>query len=401
MRSKDLKPKMAVLLMIMFLALPLSTWAEVTMKLDVDLPLAAEAAVLMEAHNNQVLYDRNAETRMHPASLTKIMTLLLVGEALDQELIHWDDQVKVSLNAYRMNIGSRMFLEHEQLVSVEDLVKGIAIISANDACVAIAEYIHGSEQAFVQNMNKRAAELGLKNTSFVNSHGLHDPGQYMSAMDVACLAAFFIRTQQKIARFQAEKEWTFNNIRQFNRNPLLGKYEGVDGIKTGFLNEAGWCLAATAKRDDLRLISVVMKSPDAATRKTDSEVLLQHGFNRYESIKIAAAGETMESIKVSRGKEKTVPVVPAEDIDVVIPRGQERFIKEKLTMEQKKVKAPLKKGDELGHLKVFYDQDLLLDKKLVAGKDIERQGFFAHIGSSIKGFFVGIWQRIFGPGKKS
>ncbi|NLZ28945.1 MAG: D-alanyl-D-alanine carboxypeptidase [Firmicutes bacterium] len=401
MKSKDLKLKIAVLLMILFLALPVSTRAEVTMKLDVDLPLAAEAAVLMEAHNNQVLYDKNAEARMHPASLTKIMTLLLVGEALDQELIHWDDQVKVSLDAYRMNIGSRMFLEHEQIVSVEDLVKGIAIISANDACVAIAEYIHGSEQAFVQNMNKRASELGLKNTSFANSHGLHDPDQYMSAMDVARLAAYFIRTQQKIAGFQAEKEWTFNDIRQFNRNPLLGKYEGVDGIKTGFLNEAGWCLAATARRDGLRLISVVLKSPDAATRKADSEVLLQHGFNRYELIKIAAAGEMMESIKVSRGKEKTAPVVPAGDIDVVIPRGQERFIKEESTVGQKKIKAPLKKGDELGHLKVYYDQNLLLHKKLVAGKDIERQGFLASIGSSIKEFFVSIWQRIFGSGKNS
>lgn len=403
MKFGHVKPKVILLIMVimaLIIAIPVSTRAEVPMKLDVDLPLTSEGAVLMEAHNSQVLYEKNAETPLHPASLTKIMTLLLVGEAIDQELIHWDDQVKVSLNAYKMNIGSRMFLEHNQEVSVRDLVKGIAIISANDACVAIAEHIYGSEQMFVQNMNRRAAELGLKNTSYVNSHGLHDPGQYMSAMDVARLSSYFIRTQPEITKYQAEKEWTFNDIKQYNRNPLLGKYEGTDGIKTGFLDEAGWCLVASAKRNGFRLISVVMKSPSAASRGSDSEVLLQHGFNRYELIKKAAAGETVESVKVARGKERTVPLVPTEDIDIVIPRGQDRFIKEELIVEQNKIKAPLKKGDELGRLKIFYNQDLLLEKKLVAGKDIERQGFFAYIGSSIKGFFVGIWQSIFGSGKK-
>lgn len=386
------------LIIVFFLALPFSAAdAQLPMITDVDLPIESEAAVLVDGHNGKVLFEKEADKPMHPASLTKIMTLLIVGEAIDAERIHWDDTVTVSLNAYQMNIGSRMFLEHEQEVSVRELIKGITIVSANDACVAIAEHIYGSEEAFVREMNKRAEELGMANSNFSNTHGLHDPEQYMSAMDVATLSAYYTRTQPEIAAYQAEREWTFNDIRQYNRNPLLGKYEGAMGIKTGFLNEAGWCLAAMAERNEFRLISVVLNAPDSGTRGNDSRVLLNHGFNQYEHYSIAGAGDKVTEAPVVRGTTETVPLVAVSDIDAVIPREQGEYLKEELVLDEDVV-APVEEGELLGHLEVFYGDDLLLKSGLAAGEDVERQGFFAYIGTSIKNFFTGIWQSIFGGG---
>ncbi len=393
MLSKKIRIITIILIMAFFIAVPFSVYAQLPMQLDVELPIESETAVLLDAHNGQVLYEKDANKPMHPASLTKIMTLLLIGEAIDDELIRWDDTVTVSLNAYRMNIGSRMFLEHEQEVSVRDLVKGIAIISANDACVAMAEHIYGSEEAFAQRMNQRAEELGMTNTTFRNTHGLHDPEQLMSALDVAILANYFTETQPEIAAYQAEREWTFNEIRQYNRNPLLGRYEGASGIKTGYLSQAGWCLAGLAERNGFSLISVVLNAPDSPSRGNDSQVLLNHGFNRYDFYREANAGEEVKTAAVERGQTQTVPLVAVKNIDVVIPKDQERFIEKELVLEDKIV-APVEEGDILGTLKVFYGDDLLLETTLAAGEDVERQGFFAYIGSSIKGFFTDTWQRI-------
>jgi len=372
------------------------TQEAIPMQQEIDLPIEAESAILVEAHNNQVLYNKNATEPMHPASLTKIMTLLLAGEALDEEAISWDDRVTVSLAAYEMDdTGSIMYLDHDDEVTVEELIKGIAIISANDGCVALAEHIAGSEERFVQLMNERAEELGLENTNFTNSHGLHDDNQYMSALDVARLASYFIRTQPEIAAYQAEREWTYSDIKQFNRNPLLRDYEGADGIKTGYLSAAGWCLAATAERDDFRLISVVLNSPTEEDRGIDSQSLLDFGFNNYELVNWAAEGEEIDSVPVIRGVEETVPVAPTEDVEVVIPGGQSEHIT-KNVIPREEIEAPIEEGEQLGLLNVYYDDELLLETHVAATQDLERQGFFAYLWSSITGFFSGIWQSIFG-----
>ena len=381
--------KKALILFLVFILLffyPVASLAQAPMQSDAELPIVSEAAVLMEAHNGTVLYEKNARKPMHPASITKIMTLLLVGEAIDEEIIDWDDTVTVSLNAYRMNIGSRMFLEHNQKVSVRDLVKGIAIISGNDACVAIAEHVAGSEENFVKQMNRRAEELGMVNTNFENSHGLHDPKQTMSAFDVAVLSDFFLRTQPEIAAYQSEKEWTFNDIRQYNRNPLLDRYEGASGLKTGYLSEAGWCLAGSAERNGFRLITVVMKSPDSATRASDSQVLLNHGFNRYILDKRAFDNTRITSAPVIRGSIESLDLFPVSDIDIIIPRDQEVYLTEELVLEEKIV-APVEKGDVLGEITIFYDDDELFSMELIASEDVERLGFFAYIWRSILNLF--------------
>ncbi len=386
----SIRRKVVVCLVVFLLLafLQSSSFAQLPMKSEAELPIVSEAAVLMEVHNGTVLYEKNAGKPLHPASIAKIMTLLLVGEAIDEGIINWDDTVTVSLNAYRMNIGSRMFLEHNQRVTVADLVKGIAIISGNDACVAIAEHIAGSEENFVKQMNRRADELGMIGSNFVNSHGLHDPKQTMSALDIAVLSAFFLNTQPEIAAFQSEKEWTFNDIRQYNRNPLLDRYEGASGIKTGYIAEAGWCLAATAERNGLRLISVIMKSPDSATRASDSQLLLNHGFSRYILDKRAFDNTQITSVPVVRGDINELGLYPLSDIDIVLPKDQEIYLEEEISLEEKIV-APLEKGTILGKITFSYDNEELFSVELAAGEDVERLGFFAYIWRS----FINLFRR--------
>ncbi len=391
--------KAIICLLIMILGgmvfMPTGAYAQTSMLSEIELPLDAENALLMEGHNEQVLYAKNAEEPVQPASITKIMTLLLAGEALEKGNISLDDIIATSLRAYEMQTGSQMFLEHEQEVSVEDLIKGIAIISANDACILLAEHIAGSEEMFVQKMNERAEELGLSNTNFTNSHGLHDSEQYMSPLDIAHLANYFIRTQPEIFALHSEKEWTFNNIRQYNRNPLLGTFEGVDGIKTGYLPEAGWCLAATAERDGYRLIAVVMNSETETTRGVDAQVLLTHAFTNYDHFTYAFEGEEVSETTVHRGTEETVPLLTTSNIDVVVPNNHEEHI-EKEVRPHSDIEAPIEKGEPLAIMEIYYGNDLIREVELVAGEDVERQGFFSYIFSSIGGFFSGIWQSIFG-----
>ncbi len=391
------KTIICLLLMILgsMIFMPAGAHAQTSMLSEVELPLEAENALLMEGHNEQVLYAKNAEEPVHPASITKVMTLLLAGEALEEGAISLDDTVATSLRAYEMQTGSQMFLEHEQEVSVENLIKGIAIISANDACILLAEHIAGSEEMFVQKMNERAEELGLSNTHFTNSHGLHDSEQYMSPIDIAHLANYFIRTQPEISALQAEKEWTFNNIRQYNRNPLLGTFEGVDGIKTGYLPEAGWCLAASAERDGYRLIAVVMNSETETTRGVDAQVLLTHGYTNYDHFTYAFEGEEVSEAPVHRGTEETVPLLTTSNIDVVVPNNHEEHI-EKEVHPHNDIEGPIEEGTSLATMEIYYVDDLLREIELIAGEDIERQGFFSYIFSSIGGFFSSIWQGIFG-----
>lgn len=363
------------------------------------LPLVATSAVLIEAHNGQILYEKDARVPMAAASLTKIMTLLLAMEARDQGLVDWEDKINISQKAWETS-GSQMFLEIGQEVSFRDLIKGIAIISANDACVAIAEYLYGSEEAFVQRMNQRAGELGLEHTTFTNSHGLPAPEPMMSTLDVARLAMFYIDTQPEVFALHSEKEFTFNGIWQTKQpsfNLFLNRFPGADGLKTGFTSQAGYNLAATAKRDDLRFISVVMNSGNDDTRRTDSETLLNYGFTNFRLVRIAGEGETVDHARVPRGKIREVSLVAPGNIEVVVPRGQENEVQQKLTLD-KNIAAPIEKGQRLGKMEVYLGDTLITASELLAGEDIERQGFLAHAWTSFKDFIGGLWQRITGGG---
>ena len=212
--------------------------------------------------------------------------------------------------------------------------------------MAVAEHLYGSEAAFVQQMNRRAEELGLENTHFVNSHGLHDPDQYMSALDIARLAAYFIQTQPEAAAFQAEREFTFNDIRQFNRNPLLGYYPGADGVKTGSTPQAGYCLAATSKQQGMRLISVVLNTPGMRERGQDSEVLLNYGFRNYKLATLYYAGETVAHVAVSRGRQREVPLMARQPVVAVIPREDEDYNIEQVLLLEETIAAPVEERAE-------------------------------------------------------
>lgn len=360
----------------------------------VELELNASSAVLIDAENGTLLYEKYASVPQPPASLTKLMTLLLAMEDLKSGLVDWNTTVTVSERAWKTG-GSQMFLNIGQQVSFEDLLKGIAIISANDACIAVAEHLSGSVEAFVQRMNLRAAELGLENSHFVNPHGLHDPDHYMSALDVAHLAAYFIRTQPEAATFQSEKEFTFNEIRQFNRNPLLGSYPGADGIKTGSTPEAGYCLAATSKQQGMRLISVVLHSDSETQRQEDSETLLNYGFLNFELKVLYEKEDVVASFPVKRGQKRDLPLVAGGPVQAVVPRGDSSYtIKEELDLPDK-VAAPVKKGDIIGSLRLISPGGELIAKvELTAREDLKRLGFIPNLLRQTGDLIAGLWQRI-------
>ncbi|NLA26034.1 MAG: D-alanyl-D-alanine carboxypeptidase, partial [Firmicutes bacterium] len=290
---------------------------------------------------------------------------------------------------------SQMFLNIGQQVSFKDLLKGIAIVSANDACIAVAEHLNGSVEAFVERMNRRAEELGLENSHFVNPHGLDDPDHYMSALDVAHLAAFFIRTQPEAAAFQSEKEFTFNEIRQFNLNPLLGNYPGADGIKTGSTPGAGYCLAATSKQQGMRLISVILNTDDETQRQEDSEMLLNYGFRNFELKVLYEKEEVVARFPVKRGQKRDVALVAASPVQVVVPRGDNSYtIEEELDLPDK-IAAPVRKDEVIGslHLK-SPGGEIIAEVELMAQEDLKRLGFIPNLLRQTGDFFAGLWQRV-------
>ncbi|HPZ64485.1 MAG TPA: D-alanyl-D-alanine carboxypeptidase family protein [Bacillota bacterium] len=358
------------------------------------LDLHTDAAVLIEAETGTLLYaGPDAEKPMPPASLTKIMTLLIAMEEMERGAVDWDTPITASQKAWETG-GSTMFLNIGQQATFRDLIRGICIVSANDACVAIAEYLYGSEAAFVEQMNRRAKELGLENTHFVNSHGLHDDDHYMSPLDVARLAAYFIKTQPEAARFQSEREFTFNDIRQFNRNPLLGNFPGADGIKTGSTPEAGYCLAATSKQDGMRLISVVMNTPGNEERGEDSRVLLNYGFRNFQFVLLAEAGETVTTVPVTRGRRRELPATAKAPIRLVIPRHVNENRLEQVFSLPDSVKAPVEKGTPLGSVQVKLEGETLAEMELLAGDSVEKLGFFASLWRSIGDSISSLWQKI-------
>ena len=324
----------------------------------------AKSYVLMDHASGSLLAEHNAHLRADPASLTKIMTAYVVYKSLASGDISLDDQVLISEKAWR-SVGSRTFIEVGDRVRLEDLLLGLIIQSGNDASIALAEHIAGTEEAFADIMNTQALRLGLKNTHFRNATGLTDVEHVTTAYDVALLSRALIAEYPEEYKLFAQKEYTFNGIKQLNRNKLLWRESAVDGIKTGYTEAAGYCLAASAVRNDMRLISVVMGTKGSKARTVNSQALLNYGFRNFESRKLHKAGESLLAQRMWNGESKLVQLGLAEDLYITVLRGQDQNLKVDMSVDED-ILAPVEKGDALGVFKVKFQGEDYLERPLVA-----------------------------------
>ena len=364
------------------------------MSLSVLIPsppqIAGSSYVLMDAKSGRIIMEENSHERLPPASLTKMMTAYIVERELDEGRISMSDMVPISVKAWKTE-GSRTFVKEGTQVAVEDLLRGVIIQSGNDASVALAEFVAGSEGAFVDIMNQQAQLLGMKDTHFENATGLPSPDHFSTAYDLAILARAIINDYPENYPIYAEKHFTYNNIRQPNRNSLLWRDNSVDGLKTGHTEEAGYCLVASAKRNDTRLIAVVMGTGSAESRSQEVQKMLNYGFRYYESERLFRAGQELIEARVWGGQADEVSIGMAEDVYVTIPRGSRDSLESTVDLDSV-IKAPIKVGDELGQVKVSYNGDVLVDQPVLALTDVPEGGFFKRIWDAIKLFFVQLFQ---------
>lgn len=348
--------------------------------------VAAKGFLLVDYTTGKVIAEENADIQLAPASLTKMMTAYVIGRELQQGTIKNDDLVTISENAWAKNFpdSSLMFLEVGKKVKVSDLNRGIMVQSGNDACVAMAEHIAGSEDAFANMMNTYAQQLGMTSTHFVNAHGLHDADHYTTPRDMAILAAALVRDVPDIYAIYSEKEFTFNNIKQYNRNSLLwDKSLNVDGIKTGHTSEAGYSLITSATQGDMRLVSVVMGTESERARKTENKKLLRYGFRFYETITPYKAGESFASQRIYMGDRETVDLGILNDTPITIPRGQRKNLKANFELD-KKLEAPLAKGQQVGKVYLQLDGEDVAEYPLVTLQEINEGGFFDRMVDYVK-----------------
>ena len=340
--------------------------------------VAASGYILLDANTGDVIAEQNADMQLAPASLTKIMTMYVVGQELQAGNISLTDQVTISEKAWAKNFpdSSKMFIEVGTLVSVSDLMHGIVIQSGNDACVAMAEHIAGSEEAFASMMNAHAAKLGMSSSHFVNSHGLHDSEHYTSPRDMALLSRALIRDNPNEYTLYSQKEFTYNGIRQYNRNSLLwDKALSVDGIKTGHTSDAGYSLITSATQGDMRLVSVVMGTESERARKVENKKLLRYGFRFFESVSPYNAGHSFVAHRIYMGDRKTVDLGITQDVSLTIPRGQAKNLKANFIIDRQ-LQAPLQKGEVVGVLSLQIDNETIADYPLVALQDVNEGGMF-------------------------
>ncbi len=343
--------------------------------------LAAKAWLLTDYHSGRVLAEHNADERVEPASLTKMMTAYVVLSEIEKGTIGENDAVLVSEKAWRMQ-GSKMFIEVGKRVPVHELLKGLVIQSGNDASVALAEHVAGSEDAFVDLMSLYAKRLGLTHTHFANATGWPDPDHYTTARDLALLAAALIRDFPEHYELYREKEYTWNNIRQFNRNRLLWMDDRVDGVKTGHTESAGYCLVASAAQGDMRLISVVLGTASDNARASASRKLLNYGFRFYETFLLHKADEPLTEMRIWKGEQEMLPLGLAEDLYITIPRGQRKKVKASMTVEQQLV-APARKGQPYGEVTIRLGDEVLAEKPLVALQDVPEGSLWRKLVDSV------------------
>ena len=339
-----------------------------------DLAPSASSVMVMEPTTGKIIYERNSHERRHPASMTKIMTMLLVMESIEKGMISWEDIVTVSENASSMG-GSQILLETGEQMSVYDLFKGLSVASGNDAAVALAEKIAGSEEEFVNMMNKRASELGLLDTNFKNCHGLDEANHYSSAYDMSIMAKELVK-HEKVFEFTSIYEdylrkGTDRSFWLVNTNKLVKFYPGVDGLKTGYTNEAGFCITATAKKNDMRIITVVMGEPDTKTRNADVSSVFDYVYAQYGLNKIVDTNQILDTVKVEKGKKETVDIISTVDISDLYKKAN-GLVDVTYEIDIDKIKAPIKKGDVVGKLTLSDGRTIDLTVK----EDVEKANIF-------------------------
>lgn len=356
----------------------------------VDIPqppaLAVKSYQLYDFNSDRVIAQQDGGSRVEPASLTKIMTAYLAFKAVKNGHLSLTQTLPVSVKAWKVE-GSKMFIEPNKPVTVDELLHGMIIQSGNDASITLAEGIAGSEEGFAELMNKEAARLGMKDTHYVNATGLPDPQHYTTAHDLALLAVALIRDYpDQYKRLYSVKEYTYNKISQPNRNRLLWLDPYVDGMKTGHTKSAGYCLVTSAKRGDTRLVSVVLGAPSDSARATESQKLLNYGFQFYESKQVYKRGTVVSNLKVWKGAENTVVATVAKDVAITLPKGEYARVKAKIVSQQPLV-APVSAGQQIGKIEFILDDKVIAEHKLVAAKNVETAGIFGRMLDSIKLLF--------------
>ena len=366
-------------------ALLVLTLASLARAQPVPPSLAATSWLLLDVTSTQTLGAVNPDERRDPASLTKLMTAYLVFGALRQKTIVPSQMVPVSERAWRAE-GSRMFIQPRKAVTVDELLRGMVVQSGNDASIALADLVAGSEAAFVENMNKEAARLGLANTHFANVTGLSDPQHWSTASDIAKIAATLIRDYPEYYPLYAQKEFRYNNIAQQNRNRLLWSDPYVDGMKTGHTDAAGWCLVASAKRGERRLLSVVLGATSDAARAAESQKLLNWGFQTFDTVQLYQSGKTISTLRVWKGAAPEVGAGFIADRYVTLPKGRAGDLK--LTLEaQEPLVAPVTSGQRIGTVKVGLDGMRLAEFPLIALADVPPANLFGRAWDSVRLWF--------------
>lgn len=345
---------------------------------EAKLDISSKSAVLMDASTGKILYEKNSHEKLPPASVTKVMTMLLICEALESGKIKEDDDVQISEVASSMG-GSQIFLEPGEIQKVDTLLKSIAVASANDACVAMAEYVGGSVEEFVVLMNKRAKELGMNDTNFVNTNGLPVDNHYTSAYDIALMSKELLK-HKKISKYLTT--WMDEvvvgkkqaKIGISNTNKLVKHYQGATGVKTGFTQQAKYCLSASALRNNTHLIAVTLCAETSPIRFKDATNLLNYGFANYESVKICGANDKVATVKFEKGEKENVDLVAKDDLSVLIKKGDKKDFTKKVQIKED-LKLPIKKNTELGVVKVYRGDELIGESKIINTEDINKASY--------------------------
>lgn len=345
---------------------------------EAKLDISSKSAVLMDASTGKILYEKNSHEKLPPASVTKVMTMLLICEALESGKIKEDDDVQISEVASSMG-GSQIFLEPGEIQKVDTLLKSIAVASANDACVAMAEYVGGSVEEFVVLMNKRAKELGMNDTNFVNTNGLPVDNHYTSAYDIALMSKELLK-HKKISKYLTT--WMDEvvvgkkqaKIGISNTNKLVKHYQGATGVKTGFTQQAKYCLSASALRNNTHLIAVTLCAETSPIRFKDATNLLNYGFANYESVKICGANDKVTTVKFEKGEKENVDLVAKDDLSVLIKKGDKKDFTKKVQIKDD-LKLPIKKNTELGVVKVYRGDELVGESKIINTEDINKASY--------------------------
>ncbi|MDZ4735142.1 MAG: D-alanyl-D-alanine carboxypeptidase family protein [Rhodospirillaceae bacterium] len=345
--------------------------------------VAAAEAIVVDFDTGAVLYEKNPDLLVHPASMSKLMTLYMLFDALKNGQLSLDDSFPVSEAAWALDEGSTMFVGIGERLKVEDLIRGIVVQSGNDACFVIAEGLAGSEAAFVEQMNKKAAEIGLSNSHFVNSHGLEHPEHQMTVRDIATLSARLIRDFPEYYHYFAELTFVHNGIEQGNRNPLLYRNMGVDGLKTGHLTVSGYGLAASALRNGRRVVVVAHGMESMQARADEVAKLIEWAYREFDNYKLAAAGDVLENAPVWLGEAETVPMVLGADLVVTLPRGKRETLEARAVLANA-VPAPIAAGQPIGMLIVTMPGMAPLERPLLAGADVAELGMFGRVMAAIR-----------------